>query len=64
LAAEIRQQYPGVEVKLVPSKGGRFEVVKDGVPIYEKSKTGRHARPGEVLNLLEASAKRERGSGH
>jgi selenoprotein W-related protein len=39
-------------VKLVPSRGGRFEVTRDGVPVFEKSKLGRHAEPGEVLRLL------------
>jgi selenoprotein W-related protein len=39
-------------VELVPSKGGRFEVSRDGAPVYEKSKTGRHAQPGEVVALL------------
>jgi hypothetical protein len=38
---------------MIPSKRGRFEVVRDGQPIYEKSKTGRHAKAGEVLSLLE-----------
>ena len=55
MAAEIRQKYPDAEVELVPSKGGRFEVHRDGVPIYEKSKLGRHAQPGEVMRLLAAS---------
>jgi selenoprotein W-related protein len=45
-------------VKLIPSKGGRFEVLRDGTPVYEKSKTGRHAQPGEVLKLLEGRATR------
>ena len=35
-----------------PSGGGRFEVTLDGTPIFEKSKLGRHAQPGEVLRLL------------
>jgi predicted Rdx family selenoprotein len=39
-------------VKLIPSRGGRFEVLRDGVPIFEKSKLGRHAKPGEVIKLL------------
>jgi hypothetical protein len=39
-------------VQLIPSKGGRFEVLRDGVPVFEKSKTGRHAAPGEVVKLL------------
>ena len=37
---------------MIPSRGGRFEVTKDGVPIFEKSKLDRHARPGEILSLL------------
>jgi hypothetical protein len=38
----------------MPSRGGRFEVVRDGVPVFEKSRLGRHARPGEVVELLAA----------
>jgi predicted Rdx family selenoprotein len=49
----VRQRYPDAEIELIPSKGGRFEVVRDGVPIFQKSKLGRHAEPGEVLRLLE-----------
>jgi hypothetical protein len=30
--------------------------MRDGEPVYEKSKTNRHARPGEVVGLLEASS--------
>jgi selT/selW/selH-like putative selenoprotein len=41
-------------VELIPSSKGRFEVVCDGVPIFEKSKLGRHAKPGEVVKLIEA----------
>jgi predicted Rdx family selenoprotein len=37
---------------MIPSSGGRFEVTLDGVPIFEKSRLGRHARPGEVLALI------------
>jgi hypothetical protein len=37
---------------MIPSRGGRFEVTKDGVPVFEKSKLDRHARPGEILQLL------------
>jgi predicted Rdx family selenoprotein len=52
LAAEIRARFPDAEVILTPSKGGRFEVLRDGVPVFEKSKLRRHAEPGEVLKLL------------
>jgi selenoprotein W-related protein len=53
LAAEIRGEHPTAAVSLVPSSGGRFEVLRDGTAIFEKSKLDRHARPGEILQLLE-----------
>jgi selenoprotein W-related protein len=37
---------------LVPSDGGRFEVEVNGALLYSKLKTGRHAQPGEVRDLL------------
>jgi predicted Rdx family selenoprotein len=56
LAAELAGQFPDAEISLTPSSGGRFEVLKDGVPVYEKSKLGRHAAKGEIVALLRASA--------
>jgi predicted Rdx family selenoprotein len=41
-------------VTLKPSGGGRFEVTRDGTPVFEKSKLGRHAKPGEIVALLKA----------
>ena len=52
MAAELRKAFPGVEVKLVPSSGGRFEVMRDDEPVFQKSKLGRHAEPGEVVRTL------------
>jgi selT/selW/selH-like putative selenoprotein len=60
LAAELRQRFPNAKINLLPSRGGRFEVVADGIPVFEKSKLDRHARPGEIVQLLEA---REKGPG-
>jgi hypothetical protein len=37
---------------MIPSSKGRFEVLRDGVPVFEKSKLDRHARPGEILTIL------------
>jgi len=44
---------PDANVTLIPSRGGRFEVLREGVPVFEKSKLDRHAKPGEVLALLK-----------
>ncbi len=38
---------------LIPSQGGRFEVLVDGQLLYSKLATGRHPEPGEVLDLVE-----------
>ena len=38
---------------MIPSSKGRFEVLRDGVPVFEKSKLDRHAKPGEILGLLK-----------
>jgi predicted Rdx family selenoprotein len=56
--AEIRAAYPGATVTLIPSKGGRFEVMRDGAPVFEKSKLKRHAEPGEVMRLLQRAPAR------
>ena len=52
----MRARFPESEVQLLPSRGGRFEVVCDGEPVFEKSKLGRHAAPGEIVGLLERRA--------
>ena len=54
MAAEIRKRFPEASVTMMPSRGGRFEVSLNGTPIFEKSKLERHARPGEIVKLLEA----------
>lgn len=40
------------EVRVVTGGQGVFDVVVDGELLYSKSKTGRHARDGEVLALF------------
>ena len=37
---------------MIASGKGRFEVLKDGMPVFEKSKMGRHAAKGEIVALL------------
>lgn len=40
---------------MIPSSRGRFEVNLDGTPVFEKSKTGRHAKPGEIVRLIQGA---------
>jgi selT/selW/selH-like putative selenoprotein len=39
-------------VQLAKSSGGVFEVTVDGAVVFSKKSLGRHAAPGEVLELL------------
>jgi selT/selW/selH-like putative selenoprotein len=57
LAAELQSRFPNATIQLIPSRGGRFEVVANGVPVFEKSRVGRHADPGEVVRgIVELGA--------
>jgi len=51
---ELLKQYEHVieEIKVIPSDGGKFEVVVNGQLLYSKLSTHRHAEPGEVLGLV------------
>jgi len=49
----LKQAFPGVEVKLIPSSGGVFDVTVDGRLVFSKKAVGRHAAPGEVVGLLK-----------
>jgi selenoprotein W-related protein len=40
------------ELTLVTGSKGIFDVVVDGEMLYSKHATGRHAEPGEVLQLF------------
>lgn len=46
--------YPGVEVDLVESSGGVFEVTADGKTIFSKKVVGRFPEPGEVQANIKA----------
>jgi selenoprotein W-related protein len=41
------------DLTLIPSSGGRFEVMVDDELIYSKKATGRHAAAGEVAQLFQ-----------
>lgn len=53
MAAELKQAYPDVKVRLVQSSGGLFEVTVDGQLVFSKKNTRRHAEPGEVLKAIQ-----------
>lgn len=55
LASELLKKYePEIEsLTLIPSDGGKFEVVINNRLIYSKLQTRRHAEPGEISGLVE-----------
>jgi hypothetical protein len=40
------------ETRVIGGSKGIFDVIVDGELLYSKFETGRHARPGEVLELF------------
>lgn len=42
------------ELVLIPSQGGRFEVMRDQTLLFSKAALGRHAVIDEVLAALES----------
>ncbi len=55
-AGDLLADYQHVidDLTLVMGDSGVFDVVVDDTTIYSKAETGRHAEPGEVLDLFTA----------
>lgn len=53
MAAELKKAFPSVDIKMVPSSGGVFEVTADQVLVFSKKALRRHAEPGEVVGLIQ-----------
>jgi selenoprotein W-related protein len=52
----VRKSFPVAEVTMLASSGGVFEVTVDGKLVFSKKALGRHAEPGEVLELIRQCA--------
>jgi len=54
LAADLLNEFePEIEqIRLIPSEGGRFEVEINGKLIYSKLATRRHAKTGEIAEMV------------
>jgi len=50
----LKDRYDDVDVELVPSGGGVFEVEADGRLVYSKQATGRHCTEQEVFTAIDA----------
>jgi len=54
LVADLLKNFePQIEsIVLIPGMGGRFEVAINNQLIFSKLEIGRHAEPGEVIQLV------------
>ena len=55
-AGDLLATYQNVfdDLVLVTGENGVFDVVVDDTIVYSKAETGRHAEPGEILDLFTA----------
>ena len=53
-AGDLLANYQHVieDLRLVTGENGVFDVTVDDTTLYSKDETGRHAEPGEVLDLF------------
>jgi selT/selW/selH-like putative selenoprotein len=53
LKAALEEAFPDVEVELIKSKGGAFEIRHDGRLIYSKLETGRFPATSDIIAALK-----------
>jgi selenoprotein W-related protein len=53
LADTLKARYDDIEVELIDSGGGAFEVTLDGELIYSKHATGRHPTHEEIFAAID-----------
>ena len=52
MKAKLEKEFPGVDVELIKSSGGAFEVVADGKKIFSKLDLGRFPDETEIVDAL------------
>jgi selenoprotein W-related protein len=55
LTADLLKEFePEIEkIVLIPSEGGRYEIQVNETLLFSKQKSGRHARSGEIVELVQ-----------
>ena len=52
LEAELKQSFPTLDISLISSGGGVFEVVLDEKLLFSKKALNRFPEKGEILNII------------
>ncbi len=53
MKAELEKEFPGVEIELIKSSGGAFEITVDGNKIFSKLDLERFPEESEIVNLVK-----------
>jgi len=52
LKATLEKEFPGIEVEIIESSGGAFEVTADGKLVFSKLELGRFPQETEIVDTL------------
>jgi len=53
LAEQLRSRYDDIEVELIKSSGGVFEIHREGELIFSKLQIGRFPENAEIFDVLD-----------
>jgi selT/selW/selH-like putative selenoprotein len=52
LKAALEKAFPGIDVEMIKSRGGAFEIRRDHTLIFSKTNTGRFPSNDEIIGAL------------
>ncbi len=55
MKAALEEKFPGIQVTLIESSGGRFEVVHNGKLIFSKKQMHRFPQHSEIFEALQTA---------
>tara|TARA_Y100000817_G_scaffold93003_1_gene72461 strand:+ start:5779 stop:5949 length:171 start_codon:yes stop_codon:yes gene_type:complete len=55
LEAELKEKFPDLHTKLIPSGGGVFEIVLNNDLIFSKKQKHRFPDDGEIVSLIRSN---------
>ncbi len=53
MKATLEKEFPGVEIELIKSAGGAFEITVDGTKIFSKLDLGRFPEHSEIIKKMK-----------
>lgn len=53
MAEQLEARYPDIDVEMIPSGGGAFEIRREGELIFSKNRVGRFPNDDEVFAIID-----------